>query len=192
MLQKPAHRPPQLPSQVSTWGLRPVDCASSIPSLLAARKWVQETAEIPLTRSQVWGGLKSADLLFNNLKQRKTAGQPGDVVRAEVFTSEANRPKSLVGDHLCGQECLPAPLTSRGLSSKTTSSTLWTVFGESSLFQQLFYSTPLPKASTPSTTKNMQNTASSYRNSVDPRIEKARNICNRHFSLETLGGYKQC
>lgn len=86
-------------------------------------------AEIPLTRSQVWGGLKSADLLFNSLKQRKMTSQPGDAVRAEVFTSEANRPKSLVGEHLCGQECLPAPLTSGGLFSKTTSSALWTVFG---------------------------------------------------------------
>lgn len=117
--------------------------------------------------------------------------QPGDVVRAEVFTSEANRPKSLVGEHLCGQECLPAPLTSRGLFSKTTSSALWTVFGKSSLFQQLFYRTPLPKTSTPSTTKNIQNTTSPYRNSVDPRIEEVSNVCNRNFSLETLGDYTQ-
>ena len=29
------------------------------------------------------------------------------------FISEANRPKSLVGDHLCGQKCWPAPSFSR-------------------------------------------------------------------------------
>lgn len=34
---------------------------------------------------------------------------PWSSVLVLFFTSEANRPKSLVGDHLCGQKCWPAP-----------------------------------------------------------------------------------
>ena len=118
------------------------------------------------------------------------------------FTSEANRPKSLVGDHLCGQKCWPAPSFSRPsdiqrsyLQAQLALPSGYYLVSLSRSVSCNFF--PVPTALLQHSTRNMdtvnyqknlQNITSSYRNSADPCIEKVRNICNRNFSLGTLGG----
>lgn len=118
---------------------------------------------------------------------------------AAVLNSKADKPRIHLDDHLCWQECSPAkkllqPICLPCVKSPSTSShSLWIVFGKSfevsvlqllSVFQRLLYSTHIPQTSTPSTTKNIQNTISSYRSSIDAWIQKVGNVYDKNISLD--------